>query len=830
VHLKITFTVLVLILAFSGSAQLLTVVSGKVTEASTGTPVPFANVLFQGTTIGAITDFDGNYRIQISQAVDSVEVRYVGYLTKTKAVFRGQQQILNVQLEEDVQTLGEVIIYAGENPAFEVLRNVVRNKPINDKRQLDAYEYEIYTKIELDMDNLSDRLKRSAVMKKISSVLDSIEIIAGEDGQPVMPVFFSETLSDFYFRNDPRLKHEHILKTNLLGVGLTDGTTTAQIIGASFQEYNFYLNWLNIVSKDFVSPIADGWRIYYEYDLTDSLMVGDDYCYRLDFFPKSAQDLAFNGTMWITKEHFALKRIDATVTSTANLNYIEKIKIQQDLIRTSSGPWLPEKSRVVVDIAQITPNTAGLLAKFYTSIKDVQVNQPRSTAFYEMPVKLDPAAQTFDQYFWRENRHDSLTMTEENVYIMVDTLKKIPVIQQSMNAFKFAATGYFSASKIDVGPYYTFFGNNDIEGLRFGIGARTNYQLSKKWTLGGYLAYGIADERWKYQAYYDLVLDKVKWTNITLTHQREVDQVWTLTRNVSPNSLFYSLSRFGNLVNPFTYQKSSLKIFRQYRPAWSQSLEVKQQDFSPLYDFSFRPDADQDRILSDFSIFEVTLSTRFAKDEVFLVNDNERWSMGTNRWPAISFDYTIGLTGVLGSDLSYHRMKFNLLHKQTVGFLGTSRFELQGGKVFGDVPYPLLYNPIGNETPIYASFAYNMMNFFEFSSDTYASLRYRHSFEGLILNKVPLMRRLKWRLVANANVIYGEMSDRNRDLVNYPLDEFSVQQLPFTTLGEKPYIELGYGIENIFKIFRVDAFHRITYLDRPDVNKFGLKFSLQFIL
>ncbi|MFT4737557.1 MAG: hypothetical protein ACI92W_001671, partial [Paraglaciecola sp.] len=146
-HLKITFTVLVLILAFSGSAQLLTVVSGKVTEASTGTPVPFANVLFQGTTIGAITDFDGNYRIQISQAVDSVEVRYVGYLTKTKAVVRGQQQILNVQLEEDVQTLVEVIIYAGENPAFEVLRNVVRNKPINDKRQLDAYEYEIYTKI-----------------------------------------------------------------------------------------------------------------------------------------------------------------------------------------------------------------------------------------------------------------------------------------------------------------------------------------------------------------------------------------------------------------------------------------------------------------------------------------------------------------------------------------------------------------------------------------------------------------------------------------------------------------------------------------------------------
>jgi hypothetical protein len=824
------FSFLFLLLTLSLVGQQKTVVTGKVTEASTATPIPFASVLFVGTSQGAITDFDGNFRIEMSVPVDSLEVRYIGYITRFKRILPGQSQIVNIQLEEDVQTLGEVVVYAGENPAFPIMRKVIDHKSLNDKRSLDAYEYEIYTKIELDLDNLSDNMKGSTMMRQVSKVLDSIEVIAGEDGKPVMPVFFSETMSRYYFRNNPQLQHEHILKTNVLGVGLTDGTTTAQIIGATFQEYNFYKNWLNIVSKDFVSPIADGWRLYYDYDLADSLIVDGDDCYHLDFFPKSEQDLAFTGTMWITKNDFALKRIDATVNPKANLNYIEKVKVQQDLIKTEAGPWIPEKSRVVIDIAQLTPNTAGLLGKFYTSIRDLKVNTPKSPDYYQLPVKLDDDAMEADPDYWKINRHDSLTSTEENVYIMVDTLKKIPMVKQTMNAAKFVATGYLKAGKIDVGPYYTFYGNNVVEGVRLGVGARTNFQMSKKWTLGGYVGYGLKDQEWKYQAYFDYVFDKVRWTNLTLTRQVEVDQVWTLTRNVSPNSLFYSLSRFGNLINPFTYQKNMISFFRQHHPAWSQKLEVKHQEFMPLYDFSFSIGGDANQTLTEFSIFEATLSTRLAKDEVFLINDNERWSMGTVKWPAITFDYTFGKSGVLGSDLDYHRLQLLVQHRQNMGPIGVSRFTMQSGLTIGKVPYPLLYNPIGNETPIYASFAFSSMDFFEFSSDTYVSMRYKHSFEGLILNKIPLMKKLKWRLVGNANMIYGSIRESNVNMVNYPLDEDGLEVIPFTTLADKPYMELGYGVENIFKILRVDAFHRITYLDRPNVNKFGLKFSLQFIL
>ncbi|MBV6644598.1 MAG: carboxypeptidase-like regulatory domain-containing protein [Cyclobacteriaceae bacterium] len=808
-----------------------TTVSGKVIETETGSPVPFANVVFTGTSDGAITDFDGNFIAKTTKPVDSIEVRYIGFLKKIKPVLRGESQTINFQLEEDVQTLAEVVVYAGENPAFPILRNIKAAKDANDKRALNAYEYESYTKIELDIDNISEKFRNRKLVKKITSVLDSIDQIAGEDGKPILPVFISEAISKFYFRNSPTFRHEHVLKTKIRGVGITDGSTTSQIIGSTLQEYNFYQNWLSIVGKEFVSPIADSWKLYYEYDLDDSLYIGNDYCYQISFFPKNEQDLAFRGTFWVTKEEYALKRIDATVGKSANLNFIEKIKIQQDLIKTDAGPWLPEKSRVLVDISQITGETAGLLAKFYTSTKDYVINQPKESGFYQNPVTMDWDAQEDSEEYWQEHRHDSLTATEENVYQMIDTLRKIPVIRFYSEALKTAVTGYITAGPIDLGPYNTLYGNNDVEGLRLGLAARTNFAFSKKYTLGGFVGYGFGDDRWKYLGYANFILDRDPWTTIRIERQREIEQIWLLNENVGLNSFFYTFSRFGNLEQPFLIEKNRISIQRQMGAGLNQTLEFKQESFDPQFDFTYRENLDDpSQVASRFDITEVTLSTRYARDEIFVVNDNERLSLGTVKWPAITLSYTYGMDGVLGSDLSYHKVKLRFQKKQKMGLFGISNFDLVSGYIFGEVPYPLLFNPIGNETPIYVGFAYNLMQYFEFSSDQYVELRYKHSFEGFLLNKVPLLRKLKWRLVGNANLIYGGMRDANKELIVTSQNNQGEEALPFFTFGDKPYVELGYGIENIFKIFRVDAFHRLTYLDHPNVNKFGLKFSVQVIL
>ncbi len=276
---SLLFLLFVLLPVLFSSAQT-TVIIGKVTDANSGDPVPFANLVFQGTSIGTTTDFDGNYRLETKSPTDSVTASYVGYVTRSKAVIAGSEQVINFQLIENVISLDEVIFIAGENPAFEILRNVVDNKKFNDKKTLDAYQYETYTKIEIDVDNITEKFRKKKLVKKITQVLDSVERIAGEDGRPILPIFISESISEYHFRNNPKLQHEKILKSKVTGVGIDDGTVVSQFIGSSFQEYNFYQNWLNIVGKEFISPIADGWKLYYDYDLIDSADVEGHYCYR----------------------------------------------------------------------------------------------------------------------------------------------------------------------------------------------------------------------------------------------------------------------------------------------------------------------------------------------------------------------------------------------------------------------------------------------------------------------------------------------------------------------------------------------------------------------
>lgn len=813
-----------------GSVAQQTVVTGKVTEAASGTPVPFANVVFTGTGEGTITDFEGNFTARTSSAVDSIEVHYIGFIRRTKPLQRGKSQIINFQLDEDVQTLGEVVVFAGENPAWPIMRKVVDHKKDNDKRSLDAFEYESYTKVEFDVDNISEWFKQRKIMQKVTTVLDSIEQIAGEDGMPILPVFISEAISQYYYKNEPTFRKEHIKKTKVSGVGITDGTTTSQIIGSTFQEYNFYQNWLNIVTKEFVSPIADGWKLYYDVYLEDSLYLGTDYCYRIDFQPKREQDLAFTGTMWITKDGYALRRIDATVPKAANLNYIEKIKIQQDLLKTEAGPWLPQKTRVVVDISQITKQTAGLLAKFYVSTKDHVVNKPKPNDFYLDRVTMEEDVTMYDDDYWEENRHDSLTATEEHVYMMIDTLKKIPMVKAYTDLAKFVVGGYYRVGVLDLGPYNTFVGKNDVEGLRLGFGARTTIKVSDKWTFGGYIGYGFNDQRYKYKFYVDRILDRSPWTTIRYEQQKEVEQVWLLNENIEPNSLFYSLSRFGTLTQPFLINKYRLSFFRQLRTGLGMSLAFKNESFRPLFNFTYYDNPDQLSGGSNYQVSEVTVSGRYAKDEVFVIDDNQRVSLGPSRWPAFNLDYTYGFRNFLGSDFNYQKLKLSIEKKQKMGILGVSNIKLTGAYIFGDLPYPLLYNTIGNETSFYVNFAYNLMNYFEFSTDKYIELRYRHSFEGFVLNAIPLMKRLKWRLIGSANILYGGISNQNIAMTQTTVNAEGQEQLAFRRFDRRPYIEVGYGVENIFKVLSIEAFHRLTYLNYSDVTKFGLKFNIQIIL
>lgn len=803
------------------------VLKGKVTDAETGDPIPFASVLLQGSTTGISTDFEGNFLLESRNRADSLEVTYIGYISQTKAIGSENEQTINFQLRPSDYEMEAFVFEAGENPAFEVIRKAVAKRKEFDKRKLSAYETKNYTKVEIDIDHVSEAFTKRRAVMKVTAVLDSIKQLTNDEGEKILPVFFSETLSSFYFRNNPELKKEVVEKSKVTGVGITDGATVSQITGSAFQDYNFYRNWLNILEKEFVSPIAEGWRSFYDYDLLDSVKIGGDSVYVLQVYPLRKQDLAFSGTIWINKNTYALKQVDLTIPKEANLNFIERIKIQQELIPTQPGALVPSKTRVQVKIGQITPKTAGLLAKFYTSVESIQTGDPKPTSFFNQAVVLQPDFDSEGNDFWNQNRSDPLSEEELAVLQMVDTLKKIPVIRFYSEGLKFLASGYLPIGKFDLGPWPGFFNYNNVEGIRLGAGLRTNLKFSNKWKIEGYAAYGFLDKKVKYSGAITRILDRERWTTIKLSTQKDLDQVGLEAESLEDNSIFLAASRFGTLRKPFISTNQRLDIKRELFKGFTLTGGLKINNFDPLFNF-YHLDKGASVPKTEYRTTEGKIGLRYGRDETFIINDNDRISLGPAKWPIFAINYSKGFQWLRG-EYNYSKLKVSISQKLNMGMLGISRYEAAAGKVYGDVPYPVLENHLGNETLFYTSAAFNTMNFNEFTSDQYFSFRYRHFFEGFLLNKIPLIRKLKWRAVANANVLFGSVGETNLSLS----PEIDPEGNPLQAFGSLdpsvPFLELGYGVENIFKFFRVDFFHRMTYLDEPSVKPFAVKVSAQII-
>ncbi|MGB3618485.1 MAG: DUF5686 family protein [Catalinimonas sp.] len=806
-------------------------VTGKVIDAETGEGLPFANVYFQDTQDGVTTDFDGYYTLTSHQPTDSLVAGSMGYGTRVKAVGAGSKLTINFQLHSVSVQLDEFVVMVGENPAFPIMREVIRRKADHDPRRLTAYQYESYNKIEIDVDEISEKFRRRPVVRRIAQVFDSLDRIAGEDGKPILPVFISESLSEYYFRRDPRKQREYIRKTKLTGIGMDDGSLISQMIGSSFQQYNFYANWLNILDKEFVSPIADGWNLYYHYLLEDSLYVGDDWCYRLDVRPRQAGDLAFSGSIWITADEHALRQVDLTVGAQANLNFIEKIRIQQELARAGDA-WLPAKNRIVIDVGELTENSAGMLAKFYSSNRAFVVNDPKEVRFYDQRVELAADAQRAEPDFWQTHRHDSLTPTEVAVYEMIDTIRNLPVVKTYVEIVDVIVNGYSKWGKLDVGPYLYTYAFNNVEGHRFRLGFRTNEDLSRKFILHGYGAYGTRDRRWKYSGQVDYIAARRNWLVLGARHVEDINQVALLGNEGQGNPLFNAFTRFGDLQQnrPFVERTTDVYAHGDVVKGLNARLDLRRRHFDPLYDLRYFTQKRHDDLTpmdDDFTIAEATVGLRWAPGETYLQNDNERVRIRSNKWPVLALRYTHGFEGLVGGDFDYNHWDLRVEQQVPMGLFGRGFYQLDAGVIPATLPYPLLRPHLGNESPFYNQQSYNLMNYFEFVSDRWAGVRYQHAFEGFVLNRVPLMKRLKWRLVAGGSVLFGELSEANRT--------FSFEQLPdgdrlqVRALGRDPYAEVSYGVENILRVLRVDFIHRLTYLD-DGAAPFGVRVQAQFKL
>lgn len=811
--------------------------TGKITDANTKEPVTYATVAIKGTSIGTHSDFDGNFRLEFTKVNDSVTFSSIGYLPKSVFISGTPVQSLIVQLQPSSQTLEEIRIgpHGYINPAWAIMKEVIRHKVANDPRNLHSYQYESYSRIELDASHLSEKLLKKKFIEKALSLADSLKI-TDADKMPVLPLFLSETISNYFYQDKPEAKREDIRRTKTNGIGFEDGTLLAQLTGSTFQQYNFYKNFLSAAGKDFISPLSDNWKGWYDYELDNrNAVINGKICYQISFKPKRPQDLAFSGTVWIAQENYALYQVRATIQPSANLNFIHQISVQQQM---DSGkpdePWLPGKTRILVEVDQLTSNSSGLLAKLYTVSKNKVVNKIYPPGFFKETIIIADNAQTKDEHYWDTNRPDSLTLAEKSVYHLIDTVKSLPTIKNYLVIADLLINGYYRDGDISIGPLLNSYSYNNVEGNRVRIGFKTNSSFSKKWILGGYLAYGTKDQDIKFGTSVDYILSRKHWTEAGISFTHDLNQVALLSDSYlyQRNNLFSAFTRFGKIDRRKVFDQGIVTAYlkRDLFKGFTEKVSISNWSLDPQFLFQFNDP--KGGVSNQLVVSELQFETQWSPGVQPLLSEtvNRPVNLKSNvTAPVFTFRYTVGLKGALGGDFSYQKFSLNISQTLKLGGLGRGKYSFSAGYIPSSVPYPLLENHLGNETLIYNPNAFNLMRFFEFVSDKYASVNYTQHFEGLLFNSLPTIKNFKWRLVGTANFLYGGISADNK---NHIQDD---QSTALRGLSNTPYIEAGYGIENIFKFLRVDFIHRLTYRDNLNsVNgtpkNFGVKISAQIRL
>ncbi|UTW63724.1 carboxypeptidase-like regulatory domain-containing protein [bacterium SCSIO 12741] len=813
-----------LMLALSSSPLMAqkTIVKGRVLDASTQQPLPFVNIAFKNSKIGTTSNLDGYFTLETYYPTDSLIASSVGFIKQTKRVKRDVIQTINFNLQPGVQ-LQEVVVRPDKkdiNPALVILDKVLANKKINNKSKLDAYEYEVYNKVEFDLNNIDEKFKSRKVWKKFDFVFDYVD---STGDKPFLPIFMTESMSDYYYTRIPKRNKEIIKATMVSGV---KNESIQQFLGDMYQNVNIYDNYVKIFNKSFLSPVANVGKASYRYYLIDSSFVENTWCYKIKFVPRREHELNFTGYMWIADTTYAVKEVEATISKSANINFVQDLSIHQVYNQVEKEVWMLTRDYMEVDF-NLADRTIGIYGKKTSSYRNFTINKPRPGTFYSEGTNIvvkDDANQKTREY-WESTRHEELSKTESQVYEMVDTLNQVPAFRTYVDVIKIITTGYKEFEKFELGPYTSIYSFNIIEGHRFKMGARTLKEFNEKIRLRGYLAYGTKDQQFKYAAGTDIFFSRKPWSMIHIDYNRDIEQLGTSVNFQDQDNLLASIFRANpaNQLNAVESYKIRWEHF--WSDGFSHNLKLQHRSLwsvSDLLKFEHKGDDGVVRDAGYVKFTEVELGMRLALREKFVLGSFDRYSLGS-KYPVVGVQATFGLKGVLGSEYEYQKLFVYLTDKIYINPFGYTQLVVGAGKIWGLVPFPALELHNGNETFFYDPLAFNLMNYYEYASDEYIEAGLTHHFNGIFLNRIPYMRKLQWREVIHVKGVAGNLSAANQQEMIFP-----------TTLTglTKPYVEMGVGIENIFKILRVDGLWRLTNLSKGNdvkrVRNFGLAFSLQF--
>lgn len=816
--------VLILLCSLISLAQTIRV-EGLVVDAQTSEPLPFVKVFFQDTKTGTETDFDGKFEIESYYVSDSLIFRSSDYVDTSvfvniKETNKKQVFTIELRLQTSIQAMEMVVIEAPDETPSQILhRKILRNKPINNKEKLEAYEFEVYNKLQLDLNNIGDKFEDRKVIQKLSA-LD--EYIDNDSTGKVLPLILAESVSNFYYRKNPKKRKEIVKASRVTGV---DNLELSQFTGDMYQDINVYDNNISMFGRTFVSPISSSAMSFYKFYLEDSSFIDNQWCYKLRFAPKRKGDLVFVGEMWIHDTTYAVKNWVATIPEKANVNFINDFYLEQSFDQVEKEVWIITRDKLIADL-NLTKGKKnfGFYARKLTTRKNFIINKPHEVDFYKVNenVIVDENAETRSEEYWKQNRHEELSETEQGIGEMIDSLNNVGFFKLAKNTVYMLSTGFYPIGKIEIGNYQTIISYNGVEGLRNQIDLRTSNAFSRRLELSCKLAYGYKDKAFKYGGKVRYNITPKKRGMFAIYYQNDIEQLGQAPTAAEVGAAFGTLLRTGPLDKLTFVEKTGINLEKDIGKDLIITTGLEWKEFTPLGLAIYQRENDAGGIvnINNIQTSELLFKLRYGKNEEFLSGAFDRSSLGS-KWPIFSLQGIFGLKGVLGSDYSYQKIEAQVTHNPKIGIFGRVVYNLYGGTIFGSAAYPFLKVHEGSQSLWLQTAAYNKMKFFEFVSDQYVGAHLEHHWNGLLLDRVPLVRLLKWRLVTNYRMVYGTINERHKKEMLIPNSIKTFQNIP--------YMETGVGIENIFRAGRIDAIWRLTHL-APGESPFAVraKFVVSF--
>ncbi len=797
-----------------------TIVKGTVRDKSTGELMPFVRIQFQDTKTGAFTDTLGNYILESYYTSDTLVFYFSGYQRLKVRVKKDQEQTINVELEIIVTEMDDVVIRPPDEPRSTTLhKKVVANKDINNKEKLEAYEYELYNKLQFDVNNLDGEFKEGRGLKKLDFVLDYMDSVGAE--KPFLPILLTESISDFYYKNHPKKKVEVMKAYQVSG---SEQMSFNQFLGDMYLDVNFYDNYIPIFGKAFVSPAADFARGFYKFYITDSSFLDNQWCYKLTFKPKRTGELTFEGEMWIHDTTYAIKQFKGNIAKDANINFILDMYFEHNFDMVAPEVWMMTEERMIADINLAQGSKIyGFYGRKYSSRRNFVINEKRPDDFYKTDetVQTEIGAGTRSEEYWKQHRHKELSDQEIKINEMVDSLEQNSYFKLLKNLSYMATTGYYIFNKIEVGSIFSLFSTNPVEQYRVALSLRTSNNFSRKIELGGRLAYGFGDERFKYLMTVRANLSEKKRTLLSLCYNYDIEQLGQSATATTVGSTFGTVFRTGPLDKLSFINRIGGNIERDIKKdiiikggfEWRSVEALGRANYIRLTNEGNLQDT-----IKSLSTSEITTSIRWAKGEEFISGAYDRTSL-RSKFPIFTLQGTFGVKGLFGSDYQYQRLDLFVDHIRPLGIFGRINYGGNTGKIFGNAAYPFLKIHEGSQSYWLLTSTFNKLNFYEFISDQYATVYLFQHWDGFFMNRIPLMKKLKWRLVTGARATIGSLSASQGGNIAIP---------SFTrSFGNVPYVEASIGMENIFKFGRVDIVWRLTHLT-PDINPIGFRARLSF--